>query len=640
MNFYEHQAQARRSTLLLGACFVAAVILIVVAINAAVFAAVNLGSEAPLSATQWFAQPYWAVISAAVLLVIIGNTLFTSMRLAGGGPALARMLRARPVAPDSDDIAERRLANIVEEMSIASGVPVPALFVLDNESGINAFVAGSRPTEAVMVVTRGALTNLTRDELQGVVAHEYSHIFNHDMHLNIQLMGVLAGLLVIGQIGRLMLHSGGRSGNRQAGQLVVLGIAVLAIGYIGTFFGAVIKAAISRQREFLADASAVQYTRNPDGIAGALHRIDQHSGGSILDHDKAEDISHFCFGESIHYFLGGVMATHPPLAERIRRVHPRFEPPPGMAPSAAVSESTIPGTPPAAAAVSAAAPIHAAPTPSRHTPARLDAGQIAARVGTLAPAAVGYAHDIHESFPRLVDTALASASGAQSVIYALLLNAAPQSAAPRLQAIIAAAQSPEVPATALAAALRDCPATSRLPLINMTLPRLKLLDGRARREFLDRVDALIAADDRFTLFEFALRHILIDHLEPDAPRSIRVRYLSFTEVARPLRMLLSVLAHAGSTSESAADAAYRAAWKPFSLGDKPILSRAECDATKLHAALDALVELSPLLKQNVVRACADCVIHDFTITAAESELLQAIALSLDCPLPPLVLDPG
>ena len=392
MNFYQHQDRARRKTGLLASYFFVAVALIAAAINAVIFSVVNYAMEPPLSLATWMQQPYWLWVSGAVVALIGAGTLFTMFKLRGGGPAVAEMMGVRRVDPSSGDHKERQFINVVEEMSIASGTPVPALYVMDDEAGINAFVAGTRPTETVMVVTRGALDTFTRDELQGVVGHEYSHIFNHDMRINIRLMGILAGILLIGQIGRVMLRSGSRSSGKGSGQAAMIGLAILLIGYIGLFFGALIKAAISRQREFLADASAVQFTRNPQGIAGALDKIRQHMDGSLLNNAHSEDISHFCFGESVHYAFASLMATHPRLDDRIKAVDPHFV---ARRPSEDAAVAATGGSPlPAAAAGFAGGSV------------AVNAEAVAESVGTISPEQVAFAEQLHHGIPEdLLDRA-------------------------------------------------------------------------------------------------------------------------------------------------------------------------------------------------------------------------------------------
>lgn len=631
MNFYEHQARARRSTALLVGYFLLAVVLIVVAINAIAFVALQItAADEPLTLTKWFDLPYWGIITAAVLLIIVGNTLWTSLRLAGGGPALARMLGARQINTDSQDLDERRLINVVEEMSIASGVPVPRLYVLDNESGINAFVAGTRPTETIMVVTKGALEQFRRDELQGVVAHEYSHIFNDDMHINIQLMGALSGLLVIGQLGYFMLRSAGHGNNRNGGQLALIGIGVLIAGYVGLFFGSIIKAAVSRQREFLADASAVQFTRDAEGISQALYRIKAASDGSVLNNAHADDVSHFCFGASVARRFSGLMSTHPPLDERIQAVNPRFVPREEVAPKAA-SEA-------AAAPSGGGAAMGFASGTEPHT--RLTGAVIAAAVGDIEPEKINYARQVQGSLPPDLDQAIHDPQKAAAVIFALVIEGTTPTHHNKARTVLATAydQSLLEDLNRVLDDIHTLPQRRRLPLLNLALPALKSLPAEQQSLLCAQLEILIKLDQRVTIFEFALGHIVKDHLRVDAAAPVSVQYFQFSDVARELRALLSVLAHAGHNDERGAGAAFAAAWRPFALGEAVPLPPADCTLERLSASLERLAAVSPLLKKNIMQACGDCAIHDFNIAAAEAELLQAISIILDCPLPPLTLE--
>jgi len=621
MNFYEHQDRARRRTVLLTVYFALAVTLIALALNAVFYVALNATRTDPLSLRTWIAEPYWIWISLAVGGLIVLGTLHTSFRLRGGGRALAAMVGARRIEPSTAAIDERRLLNVVEEMSIASGTPVPALYVLDDEAGINAFVAGTRPTEVVMVVTRGALEAFDRDELQGVVAHEYSHIFNGDMRLNLRLMGVLAGIVLIGQIGRLMLRSGTHGRSRDAGQWALVGVAVLAIGYIGLFFGALIKAAVSRQREFLADASAVQFTRDPDGIAGALDTIRQHGAGSLLDNAHAEDLSHFCFGESVHYAFSALLASHPPLDARIKAINPQYARRTRAAPS---TQTAARDEPPGLSTAFAAGAAPLAPA------------EVAAAVGTLAPRQVAFARALHAALPAHVVSLAHTSAGAAQLVFALLLAASAPAASGRILAAVNY-HDPMLSdgLESLAAALRDLSRQARLPLVNLALPALKQASATERRRLRDTVRAVIGADRQFTVFEFALEHLLDDHLRDDAGQAVAVKYFSFAAVADDLRVLLSVLARIGASDPTAAAAAFARAWHPFALGDAVLLEAAACSLAALDGALDRLAGVSPLLKKNVIQACADCVQHDGEVTSTEMDVLQVVALTLDCPLPPL-----
>src|SRR5437763_2837148 len=328
--FFEQQHLARRNTRVLFIRSVLATIAVVLAVDLVAGTAhvwTHLRDGVPL-AQRYAAVPrafyVWASLGTALLIFAV--SAFNVTKLGGSGAAVAEMVGARRVEPATREPLERRLLNIVEEMAIAAGVRVPAVYVMDAERGINAFAAGWDTTNCVVAVTRGALETLSRDELQGVIGHEFSHIVNGGIRLNIRMIGVLAGIIFIGAIGQFLMRSVRRSEGKSAGQILVLGLALFIIGYVGLFFARLIKAAVSRQREFLADASSVQFTRNPDGICGALDQIRAAAAGAAIPGRYAEEISHMFFGQAIRVYFGGLFDPPPPLEERIRRVNPRFAP--------------------------------------------------------------------------------------------------------------------------------------------------------------------------------------------------------------------------------------------------------------------------------------------------------------------------
>lgn len=339
--FFERQAHARRNTTLLVVLFLSAVFLITLAVCLVGYL-VTRSQTSMLPFHQWLLTSHGLITIAVVVGLISIASLARWADLAAGGERVALMVGARLIDPDTRDPDERRLRNIVEEMAIASGITVPQLYVMDQEPGINAFVAGYTPGEAVMVVTHGALTLLTRDELQGVVGHEFSHILNGDMRINVRLISLLAGILMFGQIGsflvRASFHRGFRSrrDSRAEAALGVVGLALLVIGYLGVIFGRLIQAAVSRQRELLADASSVQFTRNPEGIGGALFKIGLY-GGFLDTTSHAGDMNHMCFGEAARMKFSSLLASHPPIEERINRIQPGLlarpaQPPAGSSP--------------------------------------------------------------------------------------------------------------------------------------------------------------------------------------------------------------------------------------------------------------------------------------------------------------------
>ena len=668
MDFFERQDRARRKTWLLVFYLLLAVATISVLLNLVVYFLVVQGGywvgegasyltrpgELAAGLGSWFTQPLSFAVTGTVMVTVLLGSGFKYLQLRGGGRAVAEMVGAREIDFTSHDPAERQLINVVEEMAIASGTPVPALFLLDEEPGINAFVAGYRPTEAVMVVTRGTVETLSRDELQGVVGHEFSHILNGDMRLNVRLMAILAGVLMLGVIGRFLLYgsfghhrrrgygvmSSGRGRSRSNAGVVILGIALLVLGYVGLFFGRLVKAAVSRQREFLADASSVQFTRNPDGIAGALWKIQQHQAGSLLSGRHAEDTSHMCFGESVTAGFIGWMATHPPPDERIHAVDPHF-----AAKRAGAKFK-------AGAAASTSAPSAASPVPAMaagFAGGQPDAGRDASPINTTTAAVVGsvgtprpehmeYAHALHEAIPQALLASARAPQGAKNVVFALMLG---DVQAGRESVALALLRHRETEAAAelvqslgeTVGALGD---RYRLPLLELAMPALKRLDANDREHFLDSVEKLSRVDRQVTLFELVVLTLARKHLDPDAPRADRVEYLKFDPVIDEVRQLLTLVAAAGASNAAQMNDAFRRGALGF--GDRPLtpVPLSECSPVVMPAVLAKLALLSPMLKRPVLSACVDCVLQDGKVTVAEGELVRAVAASLDCPVPPLI----
>ena len=627
MTFFEHQHRARRKTGILVFYFIIAVILIVLSINTLIFLVISMGGSMTVEDATRVYRPLAVYITLGTLLVIFIGSLITSLKLRGGGRAVARMVGARPVNPDTKDINERRLINVVEEMSIASGTPVPEIYILDNEPGINAFVAGLRPTETVLVVTGGALETFDRDELQGVVGHEYSHIFNGDMNINIRLMGVLAGILLIAQGGRFLMRSAGRSRGRGSGQAGLIGLGLFIIGYVGLFFGGLIKASISRQREFLADASSVQFTRNPDGIAGALWKIKQHLEGSLLHNSHSDDISHFCFGESVHFRLSSIMATHPPLEVRIRAIDPGFlaRAKSGQLKKHKVSTKTttrqqekIPGLAAGFAPVSAS--------------------RLSESVGAVNTAHLDYAERLHAAIPAELLQAIHGIDSVRNAVYAMVLAGMKEADRNTGLKILQTGSLPVNTDTILALIrqLTAAGSTPRLALINMAIPSLKSLPDSQQSEFLVTLENLIKSDKRYTVFEFALFTILKVHLAESAGRNIREKYFKYMDVIGEINLLISMLARIGVRNDRDALLIHGKIMRMFTNEPLTLVPLSHCTLAEISNALQKLDLLSPLLKKTVIEACADCIIHDGKILPVEAELMQAIAVSLDCPMPPLL----
>jgi Zn-dependent protease with chaperone function len=650
MDFFEAQARAKKRTSRLVVLFTLAVL---GTIAAGYFGAVWATAQIPdqssptrdrygrraqssPSATSLWQPKLFALVSLGTLTVIGLASLYKWHEFSAGGAAVAESVGGRRVEPHTTDLAERRLLNVVEEMALASGVPMPAVFVLDDEPAINAFAAGLSTADATVAVTRGTLENLTRDELQGVIGHEFSHILNGDMRLNMRLTALVFGILVLGLAGRGVLWSlrGARfrsSGdNKNSGGILVaigaVGLGLMLIGYVGYFFGRLIQAAVSRQREFLADASAVQFTRNPTGLGGALKKIGGLALGSSLQSSKSAAIGHFFFAQSFRSNFGGLWATHPPLGARIRAIEPTFD---GtfIEPAQVVDVATESFV---TAGLAPSAPI-APPAPLPFQPS-----EAIAAAGTLTPALIADAQDLLASLPSRLLTAARTPTEAPILLYGLLLDADDEAVQRRQLSLIASRAGGDVLRVLqdLDTSLREVTPAQKLPLVQLALPALKSLQPTALAPFLETLDALVHADGRVSPFEFALQKILLRNIAASrAPAAPVTQIYSFQTVAEEISVVLSVLAHASAHDSEKAYAAGVAQLKLLEGRLSPPTTRA--DLAALDAALDKLSTASAPIKHRLLTAAAHVVTSDGQINVEEYELLRAIAAALDVPLPPL-----
>jgi Zn-dependent protease with chaperone function len=660
LNFFEAEALARRTTRLLVILYLLAVAVVAGAVCLGLGAAYAIGAMyggapagvhvvidsrhlgAAFLEILRHGVPYsvYAWGAGVTLLVILGATVYKVWRLSGGGVTVAELVGARLVEPGSATPEERRLLNVVEEMAIASGVSVPPVFVMDREAGINAFAAGYSPNEAVITVTQGALQALSRDELQGVIGHEFSHILNGDMRLNVRLMGVLFGIVCIAQLGEFLIRSTARSmvrvsrEDRGAGiMLVFAGIALTLIGFLGLEFARLIKAAISRQREFLADASSVQFTRNPDGIAGALDTIASSQRTTLVHDVHAEELSHMFFAQAVSNWMGAMFNTHPPIEERIRRVRPGFQraryraqrDPERVQPIAVLDAmgnvlKTI-GTDWGRSAAQATA-----------------VATVAASVGNPTPEHVDFARRLLAAIPASLRTRLANPEGAQEVVFALAIVGDEASQRAKLEALRArrgdemARKVQGAYDEALAAGLGRAHA---LPLLGIALPVLKALKQGERDALVEDVAKVVEADGRVTLGEFVLSTMLRQRLREGAGRPVASKYRSVAEVGDDARVVLSLVAHA-ALAETGAAYAKGAEYLGLNVGEP--LPTSELSTRRVSASLENLRLLAPLAKPRVIKACLEVASADGIITLAQAELSRMVAATLDCPVPPVLAD--
>ncbi len=631
MDFFEQQDCARRKTTTLVVYFVLAVVLIILGVYGAVASILlYLGRSNPdATVSIWNPQLFLLVAGSTLALVILG-TLYKIATLKSGGYVVAQALGGVLIDPDTTDQDERKVLHVVEEMAIASGTAVPPVYVMPQESAINAFAAGFTPADAVIGVTQGCITQMTRDELQGVIAHEFSHILNGDMRLNIRLMGILHGILLIGMMGYIILrgslygsrrHSRNqREGNNAA--IPLIGLALVAIGFVGLFFGKLIKSAVSRQREFLADASAVQFTRNPNGIACALKRIGASAEGSKIQNPHAQETSHLFFSNGIGAALFNAMATHPPLAQRIKRIDPAFD-----------GNFQVKNKPKRQA--------QQKPPKTKAQSSRFDPTHVLHQIGTPGVEHILYAAALLESLPHPIKKAVHNPFGARAVIYALLLDPSQKIRENQLNRLAAHADKQVVQLTQVASKMvNQLEDKSRLPVVELAIPALKQLSDKQHDIFMANLKALIEADDHVSLFEYALYRMLKHHLPKPGEKvnQTKVRYIKLGEVIEPCSVLLSALAHGGHDQDAAIEAAFNQGAQ--SLGTEQIKrirpKTGFIDLKRVDQAIQQLKSASPQVKKQIISACLKCVGADSKVTVSEFELFRAIADSLDCPIPPWI----
>jgi Zn-dependent protease with chaperone function len=668
MDFFAQQDSARKYTGLLLAYFGLAVALTVLLIYFLpvfgwhTYRAYNAPPDIRIP-LEWWQPELFAAVCGLTLLVVMGGASFKIAQLKrGGGSGVAEMLGGKQILPGTDDFFEKRLRNVVEEMAIASGIPVPPVYVMEREKGINAFAAGFSPADSVVAVTYGTMTGLTRDELQGVVAHEFSHILNNDMRININLMGFLHGLLIIGLTGRIIMEFTGRGSvgrrSKDSGQITIailaVGLVLLVVGFTGLFFCKLIKASISRSRERLADASAVQFTRNAAGLANALKKIGGLSAGSRIGSPLAEQASHMFFGKGTK---GSMFSTHPPLAARVQWLEPTFD---GAFPKVTAEdmrrqlarfENAPPGneqkkndlvdlfTQPDKVAV-AATILDSVATPQAR-PNNPEA--LLASIGAPMEHHADAARQLIDSIPERVKEYARDPYGARMLIYFLLLDS-DEAVRNKQMAIIQQQAEPEVFQT-LEKALPDIGKIApemRLPIVDLAIPALRFLSAGQYAAFREIVKQLVDADEQVDIFEYALQRVLVHHLDPVFSGKAKPKpanYYAIRGLEKETSIVLSVLARKGHDSREQAAEAFRAAADSIA-GKKTnfqLLEEAHCTWQNLDAALDKLNEGSFKVKKWILGAALACLMHDREITVEETELFRAIADTLGCPVPPWVV---
>jgi len=675
MDFFERQDEARtnsRKLILLFAlalpCVAAAVYAVCIAVSFVIYAFIAFwgsvfveihGSSSPDYFISLWQPALLLWVAAITFVVVIGGSLFKIRQLAPGGRVVAELLGGERLNPATKKLDELRLLHVVEEMSVASGTPMPEIYVLRREFGLNAFVAGHTVSDMIVCATEGCVRDLTRDELQGVIAHEYSHILNGDMRLNMRLMGLVHGLLCITLASYWVMSGTYSERERDIGGepevrtgiglfldvfILIVGFLLAFIGWNGSLFGRMIKGAVSRQREFLADAAAVEFTRYPEGLINALKKVKTSPEGSVIRSPHAEEASHIFFCNGLADERIRLTSTHPPIDERIKRievmmgrdfvpeakpVREREEKQARIEPREGIAEYVTRALAPKANEAATPSPV----------PGAVAAEAALSNVGVPAREHLVFAVRLIEQLPEPIKAATREAKDAVALIYALLVGADERVRAAQIQ-LLKRRIMPEAfeKTNALLAEAGALNEHARIPLIALTLPALRRLQLTDYAAFMENVESLVAADRQVDLFEFALQKMLRRHLEPNfkAVPKPEVRYYSLNGLTNACSVVLSALAHAGEDTVEQARTVFargvarlRSANREFKF-----MALEDCTLSSLEVALNNLAEAAGQPKKLFLEACAQTVAADGQIRPREAELLRAIADALDCPMPP------
>ncbi len=660
MDFFAAQELRRRKTKWLVLLYVLAVTLIILGIYAVIAIALGFAKPSSRGLGEFFNPGLFAIVAAVNLLVIGLGSFYKTAELRGGGQQVASLMGGTRIPASTTDLAERRLLNVVEEMALASGVSVPPVYIMGNEPGINAFAAGYSPADAVIGVNRGTIEQLNRDELQGVIAHEFSHILNGDMRMNIRLIGVLFGIQILAMIGYFMLRAFGTGGrrsssqndNKGAGAILAIALAFLIFGSIGQFFARLIKASISRQREYLADASAVQFTRYPDGLSGALKIIGGSSTGSVIKSQEAESLSHMFFANGLAAHLGGLLSTHPPLVPRIQKLDRNFDGDfrgylkvrQSMAEARAKrraleerQQKRQPLTP-----IGAMFPKEIAERFS------IDPDFLIAAIGAPNQKDVQRSRELIDNLPSEVTVAAQDAYSARCVAFATLLSDDGSMREQQLKLIRNTEGQRSLDSTLkLIPIVEQLHLVFRLPVLELIQKSLSDLSRPQYTRFRETVESLVRLDNKTSLFEFVVRHHLLMHLDRrfalKPPPMIKFRKTS--SLFREIELMLSAFASASITGSildetetpdpATVEHAYRLAMQVAGFGDAA-QSNAKLmpwEVEQLERCMQSLQKGSPAVKRQFLEAAAVLITFDHEITIAEAEFFRAVAESLDCPVP-------
>lgn len=651
MNFFAEQDHARRNTKVLVILFVAAVAILIAITNLIVgltlwlmgeqlagnynayqdaVQTLNYNSTSGLAA--YFNWSRVLTVSVAVSSVIGCAIAYKWFQLSGGGKRVAEQLGGQRIHPNTDNPSEKRVLNVVEEMALAANMPVPAVYLLDKEIGINAFAAGVTPADAVIGVTRGCLDQFNREQLQGVIAHEFSHILNGDMRLNIRLIALLNGIIFVGLMGELIMRAGGHGrrsfGSRRSnnGRIALFGLALVAVGWLGRFFGNWIRSAVSRQREFLADASAVQFTRNPQGIADALKIIGGYQASASIQAANVGEVSHLFFGQALTSKFS-MFATHPPLGLRIIKVDPQWD---GQYIFREVKETD------SKVASQGTRPTSQTQAISGFTDA---SAKSVAGQETIAQTASTVLHPLSQlDLPEALLQHIHEPLDAVALMFAILLSENDEIQTKQLSFVqLSAFPGIDTMVQDSFLNLKAIDNALLLPIIEMSLPALKCMSDKQYRSFCKTLLLLIRADGKTDLHEWCLyqlvRHFLDAEFGVEKPSRAKFKHVS--EVANEFQLVLSLMAYQGNADAGEREKAFHRGANTAGIYTLSLMNEKDFTMELFVQAVNTLASCYPLLKPKLLKSLVDCAKMDNHIANKEAQLITAIAAVMDCPTPSL-----
>lgn len=648
MNFFEEQKKLKADTTTLVILFILAVLGIILAINSSVI--YYLYSRIPHDsslATMDFKSYYSSIIfskkslqgAAFIGTIIYLASLFQQYKLRGGGSFVAIALGGDEVFVDTATGDEKRFINIVEEMSIASGCPIPRTFVLNHQDSINAFAAGHDINDAAIAISKGALNCLTRDELQAVVAHEYGHIFNGDMRLNIKISGYIFGLLVLAIIGRSLMprHRYHRSSSKNSNQLMLAGLALYILGYIGVFFGSLIKSYISKKREFLADACSVQYTRNPDGITGVLKKIYVHSEGSMIATLHADEYSHLFFASAVKHLS---FSSHPPLFDRIRSIDKNFkvkrfiydEAPDLLKKMKTVQNEERDKEMKAMQARMEGETVK--PPPLMAADNMIQTAALLATIGNPSAKHLDHAKQLIQEIPPAIYALAQNRLTSPYLLYFLFMDNDPAIALKQREII---GEIDDAIKDDLEQVLK-LPRELYLPLVDLALPTVKLLQEDALKEFIQKLKKIIQIDNILTRFEFIFYFLITKSLRDRGNlKRKKKKILKIKHIQDHMQYVLSFFVLLENSEESKARQLFNQSCLSFKLKDPHFITKSQLKFSQLSIAFNHLAQIGYMDKKQLIKVIIQIIQNDNKISLSEKEALRAFAATLSCPIPPLIL---